>query len=188
MHKTTNFPKKLMVFLGLRGDGSSFSLKFMNQGTITSDSCYKLLRFNCIPQLKAGNEGTLGGLWWQQDDASPHRTQKMMRYLDNQFGQNTLAMGSISGWDWAARSPDMNPLDFFAWGYLKSKVFEVGGRPQNMAEMKAKITRVVNKLVPDMNWWFKHHHVLPTMIYMFVGGSKHNFSLACTAICCCYLK
>ena len=74
----------------------------------------------------------------------------MMRYLDNQFGQNTLAMGSISGWDWAARSPDMNPLDFFAWGYLKSKVFEVGGRPQNMADMKAKITRVVNELEPDM--------------------------------------
>ncbi|PSN32148.1 hypothetical protein C0J52_23854, partial [Blattella germanica] len=25
---------------------------------------------------------------------------------------------------WPARSPDLNPLDYFLWGYLKSLVFE----------------------------------------------------------------
>ena len=35
-------------------------------------------------------------------------------------------------------------------GDLKSKVFEVDGRPQNMADMKAKITRVINELEPDI--------------------------------------
>ena len=59
-------------------------------------------------------------------------------------------MGSIRGWDWSARSPDLNPLDFFAWGYIKSQVFTTGGRPQTMAAMKAKIITVVNMLDPDM--------------------------------------
>ena len=38
-----------------------------------------------------------------------------MRYLESQFGYNR-------GRDWPARSPDLNPCDFFTWGFLKSKV------------------------------------------------------------------
>ena len=26
---------------------------------------------------------------------------------------------------WPARTPDLNPLDYFLWGYLKSLVFEI---------------------------------------------------------------
>ena len=107
-----------MVFLGLRGDGATFSLKFMEQGKINSDTYYKLLSYTCIPELNVGNGGTLQGLWWQQDGASPHRSAKIMRYLDTQFKEKVLAMGSLRGFDWAARSPDLNPLDFFAWGYI----------------------------------------------------------------------
>ena len=85
VHRTTNYPTKLKVFLGLKGDGSTFSLKFLDQGKITSESYYKLLRYNSIPKLKAGNGGTLDDLWWQQDWASPRRAVKVMKYLDNQF-------------------------------------------------------------------------------------------------------
>ena len=70
--------------------------------------------------------------------------------MDGQFMERVLGMGSIRGWDWSARSPDLNPLDFFAWGYIKSQVFTTGGRPQTMAAMKAKIITVVNMLDPDM--------------------------------------
>ena len=27
--------------------------------------------------------------------------------------------------EWAPRSPDLNPLDFFLWGYLKARVYRV---------------------------------------------------------------
>ena len=50
----------------------------------------------------------------------------------------------------AARSPDLNPLDFFCWGFVKSKVFTVGGRPQSMRDLKNKITMVVNQLDSNM--------------------------------------
>ena len=150
VRRTTNYPAKTMVFLGLKGNGTSFSLKFMDDGKINGDKYFRLIRYTCIPDLKAGNGGSLTDLWWQQDGASPHRTAKNMRYLDGQFQEKVLAMGSISGWDWAARSPDMNPLDFFCWGYVKSQVFTVGGRPQNMGDLRNKITMVVNRLDPDM--------------------------------------
>ena len=36
-----------------------------------------------------------------------------------------------------ARSPDLNPCDFFLWGYLKSKVFTY--HPQSLKELKQVI-------------------------------------------------
>ena len=59
-------------------------------------------------------------------------------------------MGPVSGIYWAARSPDLNPLDFFCWGFVKSQVFTVGGRPQSMRDLKNKITMVVNQLDSNM--------------------------------------
>ena len=96
---------------------------------------HNLLRYNCVPQFKKMNGGTLQDLWWQQDGASPHRTVKVARFLDGQFKEKVLGMGSVSGWDWSARSPDLNPLEFFCWGYVKSKVFIEGGRPPTMADL-----------------------------------------------------
>ena len=45
-----------------------------------------------------------------------------MRYLDIQFLDRVVSRRPIRGRDWPARSPDLNPCDFFLWGYLKSKV------------------------------------------------------------------
>ena len=34
-----------------------------------------------------------------------------------------LALKSLRGDSWAPSSPDMNPADYFLWGYLKEKVY-----------------------------------------------------------------
>ena len=41
-----------------------------------------------------------------------------------QFEDRMISRNSIRGRDWPARSPDLNPLDFFLWGYLKSQVYK----------------------------------------------------------------
>ena len=51
-----------------------------------------------------------------------HVTDANMRYLDRQFDGRVISRRAIRGVDWPARSPDLNPLDFCMWGYLKSKV------------------------------------------------------------------
>ena len=59
-----------------------------------------------------------------------------------------LPMSTISGFDWPARSPDLNPLDFCVWGVLKEKVFKP--RPQTVEELKDRIRFEVGRLDKSM--------------------------------------
>lgn len=39
--------------------------------------------------------------------------------------------------EWPHRSPDLPPMDYFLWGYLKAKVFKT--KPENIEELKERI-------------------------------------------------
>ncbi|EFN65149.1 hypothetical protein EAG_00038, partial [Camponotus floridanus] len=39
--------------------------------------------------------------------------------------------------EWPPRSPDLSPLDFFLWGYLKSKVYKTN--PRNLNNLRRRI-------------------------------------------------
>ncbi|KAJ4437726.1 hypothetical protein ANN_17871 [Periplaneta americana] len=72
------------------------------------------------------------------------------------------SMGSIPAWadylivffrgfpqpqfpdEWPSRSPDLNPCDFWLWGYLKDRVYQ--GNIRSLADLKASIQR--------MSLWF----------------------------------
>ena len=106
---------------GLRGDGTLFGYTKI-QGTLNSQAYHNLLQYRVLPEVRAGNGGTLAGLTWQQDGATPHASDLNIRYLANQFGGRLLARRSegFGGRDWAARSPDLNPLDY-GTGWLFSR-------------------------------------------------------------------
>ena len=145
----SKYPQKVMVFLGVYGNGETWGLKFIEEGkTMDGNQYYWLVRNRAVPELKRMAGGSLDRVWWQQDGASVHRQVKTMKYLDSQFMNRTLAMGSISGFDWPARSPDLNPLDFCVWGVLKERVFKP--RPATMAELKDRIRLEVSNLDPTM--------------------------------------
>ena len=57
-----------------------------------------------------------------------------------------MSRKSNIGRDWPARSPDFNPLDFFLWGYLKSKVYTP--LPRDLDELENNIRREVEALDP----------------------------------------
>ena len=46
-------------------------------------------------------------------------------------------------------SPDLTPMDFFVWGFVKDQVF-VPPLPANVVELRTRITAVVAKVTPDM--------------------------------------
>ena len=81
---------------------------------------------------------------WQQDGAKPHQARMVMEWLDSIFGDQMLAIKSIRGDMWAPYSPDMNPCDFFLWGFLKEKVYQP--LPKNMAALKRKIKTELDKI------------------------------------------
>jgi hypothetical protein len=64
--------------------------------------------------------------WFQHDGAPPHFSRHVREILDNQYPQGWIGRGGPH--HWPARSPDLNPLDFFLWGHLKSLIYR---RPIN---------------------------------------------------------
>ena len=80
--------------------------------------------------------------------ASVHCTDANMRYLDDQFGDRVISRRCLRGREWPPRSPDLSPLDFCLWGFLKSKVYSP--RPATLNELQANITREVAQIDPAM--------------------------------------
>lgn len=61
-------------------------------------------------------------MWFQHDGAPPHFSVDVRNHLNATFHGRWIGRGSRT--PWPARSPDLNSLDFFVWGYLKSLVYE----------------------------------------------------------------
>ena len=103
-HTKTNYPNKVMVFLGLHSSGKTFGLKMTENQTIDGLEYCWLVRYQCVPQLKQRNSysGTLNVTTWQKDGANVHRTKKVLSYLEGQFGSKMLAIDTIQGNCWPA--------------------------------------------------------------------------------------
>lgn len=61
-------------------------------------------------------------LWWQQDGAPPHNGRAVTQCLNETFPNQWIGNQGVVRWP--ARSPDLSPLDYFLWGYLKNRLFK----------------------------------------------------------------
>ena len=134
---------KVMVFCGVKADGL-FGFKIFENQNMNGELYHTHLQHRVFPFLRETNGGTLDGLYWAQDGAPCHTSDRNMRYLDRLFGDRVISHRSIRGRDWPARSPDLNPLDFCVWGLLKSKVYTP--KPRTLEELRGNITREVGQL------------------------------------------
>ncbi|GBN14200.1 hypothetical protein AVEN_163250-1 [Araneus ventricosus] len=50
--------------------------------------------------------------------------------------------------EWPPRSPDLNPLDFFLWGYIKQRVYATP--PPTLQELRNRITNACASASPAM--------------------------------------
>ncbi|GBN62021.1 hypothetical protein AVEN_64186-1 [Araneus ventricosus] len=50
--------------------------------------------------------------------------------------------------EWPPRSPDLNPLDFFLWGYIKQRVYATP--PPTLQELRSRITDACASVSPAM--------------------------------------
>ena len=65
-----------------------------------------------------------------------------MTWLHNHFGDQVISRKTV--FEWAACSPDLSPLDFYLWGYLKDRVYE--GNPQDIEELKAAVVDKIHHI------------------------------------------
>ena len=82
---------------------------------------------------------------FQQDGAPCHFTRAVRNYLDEELPGRWIGRGGP--FEWAPRSPDLTPLDFSIWGYLKEMVYSA---PVScVSELKQRIVEEVQKISTD---------------------------------------
>lgn len=141
---------KLNVWIGIIG--RRLIGPYFFEGNITAARYFDFLRFDLMPALTAmfphDHEPNVPhqDIWFQQDGAPPHFGINVRQYLDVTFpGRWIGRRGAI---EWPPRSPDLTPLDFFLWGYLKSKVYF--DRPNNLDGLRRRIRAEVENITPEV--------------------------------------
>lgn len=84
----------------------------------------------------------LRGMWFQHDGAPPHIARSARKELSREFPNRWIGRFGPRGW--SPRSPDLTPLDFFLWGYVKGRVFDC--ECDTAEEMRARISTVFREL------------------------------------------
>lgn len=137
--------EKLSVWVGFSGNGSLLG-PFFFDGNVNGRKYLEMFNNEILPAvLHAYNlnvEADIQNIWWFQDGAPPHRLREVTQRLRAVFRHNLVALHENV--EWPARSPDLTPLDFFLWGYLKSKVYTTP--PVNLQDLRARIIRECNIL------------------------------------------
>ncbi|GBM76752.1 hypothetical protein AVEN_86325-1 [Araneus ventricosus] len=85
----------------------------------------------------------LRNVWFQHDGAPPHKVSSVQQYIRDTFQQQVIGYGGCV--KWPPRSPDLNPLGFFLWAYIKQRVYAA---PPPMLVHCRNFETVLRMLVP----------------------------------------
>ena len=152
-----NDKRKVTVWIGLMGNNTLIGPVFFRNNVNGED----MINNHVVTELERlhyqrQRNGAFPRLWWAQDGAPPHRYRPVHGRLQTLFPNRVIGLGHDP--EWPARSPDLNPLDFFLWGYLKARVYRTPpASPQDLenrirAEVRALRRRrgMIRRGVRDM--------------------------------------
>lgn len=146
----TQHPQKINVWAGIVHN--RILGPFFFEGTLTGEKYLEFLQNDLVPALAVIFPNDIdpdipdGTIWFQQDGAPPHYAHPVRDFLDNCFPRRWI--GRRGPIEWPARSPDLTPLDFFLWGYLKSKVYL--NKPHNLEDLQNRITYEIRRITPEV--------------------------------------
>lgn len=123
---------------------------FFEDQTVNKDNYLNMLETFAYPILN-----TINNVIFQQDGAPPHWARVVRQSLNQTFPDRWIGRDGPTAWP--PRSPDITPLDFFFWGYVKERVFQ---EPiQDVDELKRRITTVIRTVNNEMlfNTWEQLH-------------------------------
>lgn len=146
----TQYPQKVNVWAGIMDNRIIGPYFFV--GTLDGEQYLDFLQFELIPALAVlfpnaeDPDSPDPRIWLQQDGAPPHYARPVREYLDQIFPNRWI--GRRGPIEWPARSPDLTPLDYFLWGYLKAKIYF--NRPPNIEDLKQRIRQEIRSITPQM--------------------------------------
>ena len=111
--------------------------------------------------------------WLMQDGATPHTANATMSALQESFGSRIISKKST--FQWAPRSPDLNPLDFYFWGYCKANVYR--NKPNTVGLLKTEIETFIASIPTEMcQRAIKNFEKRVEVCILHQGGHfEHNF-------------
>lgn len=139
----SQYYKKVNVWCGIMY-GKIIGPYFFNEN-VNQRTYLELLQNFLLPAIR--NEPNFESVFFQQDGCPAHSTVLVRNYLQENFGNRWI--GRYGPTNWPARSPDLSPLDFFLWGYVKQHVYNTN-LDNNIEILKQKITEAVNSVTEDM--------------------------------------
>lgn len=128
--------------------------------TVTANSYIRCLQALLIPYLDTLPLSNFRDIYFQQDGAPAHFANTVRAMLDRILPNKWI--GRRGPIEWPPRSPDLTPLDFFLWGYLKSQVYTI--KPRNVQELKENIAFQISLIGEDTlnevskNWLKRIEH------------------------------
>lgn len=142
------------VFCAIK-DNNVFFFKFYDDN-LTSELYLNILQQMVEAAVETMPVREAAEAWFQQDGAPPHNGRLIDNFLENEFDGKWL--GNQGPYKWPPRSPDLTPLDYFIWGFVKDKVyFEPITTKENMVE---RVRNAFRSLQNDQIERATHHSLL----------------------------
>lgn len=124
---------------------------FFFDDTVTSQRYLDMLRNQFFPQLMAKSL-PMHTQWFMQDGARPHTANVVLDFLHERLGLNVMSNRFPERYEggrmWPPHSPDINPCDFFLWGFLKEKVYH--RKPENAVQLRAIVVDLCRAISEDL--------------------------------------
>lgn len=129
----SQYPQKLNVWAGIVNN--RIIGPFFIDGNLDAEKYEAMLRNDIVPAITEIVGDDFENTYYQQDGAAAHYGRDVRDYLDHVFHNRWI--GRRGAIEWPARSPDLTPLDYFYWGYLKDRVYKT--KPRDLDELRQRI-------------------------------------------------
>jgi len=103
-------------------DDQLFGL-FILEGRLTGEVYLRFLQEKLPRLLEVVPLNKRGHMYLQHDEASLHFSREIRNFLNYHFPGWWIGRGGPH--NWPARSPDLDPLDYCVWGWMKELVYSV---------------------------------------------------------------
>jgi len=96
---------------------------FIFEGRLTGEAFIRFLQEELPQLLEDVPLNKQGHMYFQHDGAPPHFSREVRNFLNCHFPGQWIGCGSPH--NWPAGSPDLSPLDYCVWGWMKELVYSV---------------------------------------------------------------